>query len=407
MDRVRLAFVLGVSLTIVLVGCGGEDAPSHPAVRRDSAGILIIENQARISEIPTAPLRSPPVLALGVLEGDPAQQFNTIVGAYRLGDGTLVVGDQGSREIRLFDRNGRHLKTVGGRGGGPGEFSMLASLDRIRGDTLVASDWPIGTLSWFASSGEYIDGTRIGPYWPGISGRVLADGSLLADIYPGGSHGDELESWAVLGTVPEFRPRGYLVRVSRDGRHVDTLSAVAGDQWFKSGQPRVSLVVRPMPFARTTKLAWTAEEVFLGDTGRPEIVVVDYTGRVRRIIRWVANVPAVTERDREAYEEETMESLRQPERAADYRRWLAEVPYSEHKPAFRSLLADDGGRLWIQMWDSGRSSAWLVFSADGTLERLVTGPPGLELFDIDAGYAVGVAKDSLDLEYVRIYRLAS
>jgi len=41
-------------------------------------------------------------------------------------------------ELRIFAPDGRLLRVAGGRGGGPGEVSMLPGLEKLSGDSVVA-----------------------------------------------------------------------------------------------------------------------------------------------------------------------------------------------------------------------------------------------------------------------------
>jgi hypothetical protein len=353
----------------------------------------------RVSEDPT--------VELGVVEGDPSQQFNRVAGAARLSDGRVVVADGGSKELRFFDPSGNHLHTVGGQGEGPGEFAYLAALDRLPGDTIVASDWPIGTLSWFDSDGRYLDKSRLGPYRPGLTGRVLPDGSLLVDVYERGSYGNELEWWAATGQTDTFRPAGMLVRVSRSGDRVDTLRGIVGEEWFKIGKVRQGLVMRPLPFARNTFVTWSENYIYVGETGQRQIEVLTLEGSLERLIRWKSHPSPVTRADRGSVRETIFGSMRRTSQKPDFERWLAAVPFPTIKTAFRDLDADAAGRIWVQNWmeTEGGRDRWIVFEADGVLLAEVDVPQGLQLLEIGEDYVLALRTDALDLEYVGLYQL--
>jgi hypothetical protein len=104
-----------------------------------------------------------------------------VVGAVRLSDGRIVVADGLSREARYFDVGGEALQTVGGQGEGPGELRFLYSIDLIPGDTVVLGGWPIGYRYWFDEDGVFVNRPMLGPWFPGLLGRTLDDGSLLLD----------------------------------------------------------------------------------------------------------------------------------------------------------------------------------------------------------------------------------
>lgn len=95
-----------------------------------------------------------PVVTIGVVEGDEAHQLYHVVGSVRLADGRVVVANGGSSELRFFDANGRFIRAVGGRGGGPGEFAWLTGLYGHGSDSLLAVDGA-GRLSVFDTAGTF------------------------------------------------------------------------------------------------------------------------------------------------------------------------------------------------------------------------------------------------------------
>jgi hypothetical protein len=109
-------------------------APTASAqTTRDSAGIRLIDNakpvwrpghEWRLSERP--------ILVIGGRTGAD-DQLGRIVGATRLSDGRVVVGDQSTLQLKFYDASGRHLKSVGGKAQGPGESSDFRSIARLAG----------------------------------------------------------------------------------------------------------------------------------------------------------------------------------------------------------------------------------------------------------------------------------
>src|SRR5690625_4203127 len=132
---------LALLLTLTLAGCAADAPRANLATERDSAGIRIVENaEPRPGTVPEWTIDDEPLLEIGVLDGDPAEQFFRVAGTLRLSDGRVVVADGGSGEVRVFDAEGRHLATGGGQGDGPGEFRNLSRLYRLPGDTILAWD---------------------------------------------------------------------------------------------------------------------------------------------------------------------------------------------------------------------------------------------------------------------------
>ncbi len=399
-------WIYGFLVVVMAAACGGSGvAPG--AVVRDSAGITIVDNSAiGPDDIEAWALSPSPTLELGSLDGrEVAEQFNSIVGATRLRDGSIVIADGGSRELRFFDRDGTHQETIGGSGEGPGELGRLFSLDRIHGDTLVANDWPVGNAAWFTVDGAFVFNSMLGPYWPGLTGHFLPDGTLLADTYERRSYGNEIESWAVNGPEDFFRPHGWMVRALRDST-VDTLRSVVGEEWFRRGVWRQDLWIQALPFAHNTTVAWNADRILVGETERREIEALDYAGNIAMLIRWDSDPVPVTADDRDQFESYSLNRARQ-NRQAHVRRWLDVISYPEAKPAFKEITTDRSGRLFVRNWEaSGRETVdWLVFGTDGHLMANLTVPSDLQLLEIGVDYVIGLWKDELDVEFVRVYGL--
>lgn len=392
---------------LLTLACATPDASAPTAMVRDSAGITIVENEAPGPATPKWTLTAEPTLELGVVDGDPAQQFNGVVSALRLSDGRLVIGDSGSKEVRFFTADGRHLRTVAGPGEGPGELRSLIAVSRFEGDTLIVSDWPIGQWHWFTAEGDFLERTRYARYFGGQIGRPLPDGSLLADVYERGSYGNELEAWMARSENAEFRPAGHIVRVARGGGAPDTLRTILGEEWFKTGEVRVSLAARPKPFARNTLVAWNTTHFVVGETGRRELEAWTYEGTLQRLIRWKGTAPPVTATDRREHRDRLLNSIRRPDNRPRFERWLAEVPYPERKPTFAALTTDREGRFWVREWAEAGAATdrWLVFDADGQLEATLDAPAGHTILEIGEDYVLSVWKDELDVEYVRMFGL--
>jgi hypothetical protein len=70
-------------------------------------------------------------------------------------------------------------------------------------------------------------------------------------------------------------------------------------------------------------------------------------------------------------------------------------------------MADPDGNLWVLAYtrpgDERRS--WTVFAPEGRALGTVETPPGLRIMEIGADYVLGVWRDDLDVEHVRMYRL--
>lgn len=84
----------------------------------------------------------------------------------------------------------------------------------------------------------------------------------------------------------------------------------------------------------------------------------------------------------------------------------AQLP--EHVPVLSGLLGDEEGNLWVRSSDflSHRPSRWSVFDSAGAWVTDVTLPADGRVFEIGDDYVLGVWRDDLDAEQLRLYPLS-
>ncbi len=153
--------MLSVAL-LLIAACQAEHDPASQTIVRDSAGNRIVENV-----LPTADgrtvwrLSAAPIMQLGVIEGDPAFEFRIISGAVRLSDGTIVVANTGSSELRAYGTDGQHVWSSGRDGEGPGEYHNIGWIAVLEPDTLVVYDRSLRRVSFIAGDGQFARQVRL------------------------------------------------------------------------------------------------------------------------------------------------------------------------------------------------------------------------------------------------------
>jgi hypothetical protein len=390
----------------------------------DSAGIRIVETAAPTWSEPGQGWRlsEDPVLQIGVLEGDPEYQFDRIMGTVRFDDGTIAVGTMGSGSVRYYDAEGNFLREAGRPGEGPGEFRQLMGISYMVGDTLMA-DNSRGSMLLFDRAGVHVgtlsagqsaraegymypaawlaDGTPIGMTWPqlppeGSSGRVV-DSTYLA-------LGDGLDYGPIILTLPAVT-------------------------WSDGADPRrLYLEFGPMAtlVARGERLYFSFSrdpDIYAFRTDRNEesghrVLVTD---RIIRRANWQPD--PVTPEHIEAFETQYVEGAvgedgsRNNERLQQLRRNnLERMSFADHFPAHGRLMADRAGGLWMERYaprrtDSGwaptrsEPTIWEAYDPDGAWMGPVAFPADFLPFEIGRDYVLGLWRDEMDVEYVRMYAL--
>src|SRR5690606_4695970 len=126
-------------LAVVLISstaCDTAGGSSSTSVRRDSAGVTIVENTGpswRAGEEWT--VDTVPLLAVAPDAGQHAE-FQGIMNVIRLDDGTVVANDRRGPFVRAFAPDGSVRWTAVREGDGPGELRSAGFIQRLAGDSI-------------------------------------------------------------------------------------------------------------------------------------------------------------------------------------------------------------------------------------------------------------------------------
>lgn len=386
----------------LLAACGGDARAAGPVVR-DSAGVRIVENtRPAWAEGQGWRVAPEPEVDIGVADGDAAYQFGRVAGALRLADGRVVVADGQANHLRYFDAGGRHLRTVGRTGGGPGEFQGLIRLLRFAGDTVAAWDYQLARLSLFAPDGTFLRGRSV----PAVGGREMpqvegafADGSLLVTPFS-----------LVFGSGTSVkRDTVTLLRYAADSARVDSIGRFPGAQtlsvaWTENGGGATR---GPVPFGPNTYRVVRGDLLHVADSERFEVASYKGDGTLRRLVRAAYTPEALTPEEIARYKEEQRAESGESRERQFVERSLAATPFPKTKSAFAGMVVDATGATWLRGHSVGSDAPgrWTVFAADGALLGTVELPAGLHVVEIGADYVLGTWQDELDVEHVRLHRL--
>jgi hypothetical protein len=396
-----------------LAACG--DAPpattaAEPVVR-DSAGITIVENHApRWRDGEGWRISPAPVLEIGMIDGPAAYQLDGVRNAARLPDGSIAVADGGSRQIRIYDAEGRHFRSFGGQGGGPGEFETLALARPFRGDSIAAWDARQKRLTVFDAEGAV---GRVHTV-EGVAGWLVptlgwfADGSLV--VFPGMTPQALMEA----ESGPRREQRTYL-RVDPDGG-IDTLASMPGQDEVVYHEG-TSFGTREVLFGRDAHAALRGNALVVGESGHFAVTRYGPDGSPSHITRVATEPRTVSQAELAAARQRATETQRESGRRLTLQvgRPVEEPTVRfEHRdthPFFDALELDAGGHVWAREpapadVDEGKvPRTWQVFDPKGVWLGSVEIPAGVRVTEIGNIYLLGVVRDEFDVEYVRMYRL--
>ena len=168
----------------------------------------------------------------------------------------------------------------------------------------------------------------------------------------------------------------------------------------------------PVGLGATALMAGWGGGVWVGDTSQEEVRGWSVETRPDWIVRWThPRSRAVDASVREVVWRQFSEVLT-AEEVAQFR---AILPISGRLPAFGALITSDEGRLWIGSYVTyfgevlelpQREQEWLVLDLSAAQAGRVVTPRGLRVLRTGQDYVLGVHRDDLGVESLRLHRMS-
>jgi hypothetical protein len=396
-----------LATVIVATGCGA--APSLPPVVRDSAGVTIVENFGPTwSGNEGWTVSAAPTLSIGDSTLGENYVFDRLVGALRYADGTIVVANNGTHELRWYDSNGSFLQTAGRAGSGGVTFTSLAWIGRFGDESVLAYDGTTMRTAILSNDGSLQHSSSLIMTFqapPGAVSGVFADSSLL--VVRGARH------WvrAMQGQPdpPQGLRRGPTMAFrysSEDGSFLNGLGTYSGsEQIFRTGRTQI-VHVNPRPFGRNAILTTSGNSLYVGTQDSYEISVFSNLDTLQALIRLQRENAPVTQAHIDRYKNARLANVHSRERAAREAR-LDSLPWPHAMPAYSTMMVDTEGNLWVADHRpfGVEQPVWNVFDSSYHLLGSVETPLSLTIFDIGPDYILGRWRDGSGMESIRVYRL--
>ena len=439
---ITFAFSIALSFTAALPRTGSAAPASGRLGAVSAAPVQRSDTIVKLATRPRHPGGATLVheLTIGSADGPEEYSFTSIADVLLARDGTIIVIDHGAIPVgtpfvRQYGVDGKHVRTIGRKGEGPGEFRSPSGMAQLPDGRILIRDGGQRRLNLYSEAGEPLDTWRLDP---GLT-IVRASGHLLTDT------AGIIYRWDFTRkqTPAENSPPFGLVRMLSDGTVIDTIPPPE-----LPDLPIPTLTARGngtrttrIPYAPTT--TWTWSPLGYAVTGRTDRYAIDLRipSRPRTVARGAAP-PTWKEGDqvvsirRDVAPIQISAAERSARRAgvetflhASDPKWSWSGPdIPRTKPYFRAIRAGEDGRIWVSASvasepftpeptsnPAGRSDSRVpfreptvydVFEPDGTYLGQLRMPDRTNLVAMKGDIAWAVVRDQDDVQTLQRFRIA-
>ena len=146
-------------------------------------GVIIVKNPKKPAKVPGAPmaLTLEEDLRIGVEEGEDEYMFALLRSVQVDNDENIYILDAQYIKVRVYDKFGKHIRSFGKKGQGPGEFGWPSRLLMTTGDKLAMLDSMNRRFSYYSKEGECLKEINLGKQgsviraWPDSQGNIYGN----------------------------------------------------------------------------------------------------------------------------------------------------------------------------------------------------------------------------------------
>jgi len=359
-----------VILSLIAANCGDHKAAWAGRIENVD-GVTIVHNPAR----PTVEDRILVLeedLSIGQEGGGPEYLFSRVGGLAVDTKGNIYAIESREAAVRVFDKKGGYLRTIGHKGQGPGETQYPVFVQITGQDELAVYDYSAGRMLFYSLDGAYLrqktTSRIVLPIGLDSEGRLIAQ-YILAPPPKGGK--------VILRFDSNYGSEQELAR-----------EEMGPDRVFDIGRPACYAALSP------------DDRVLWGDSTEYLLNILSPEGKLIRKIIGEFHARAIADAERDEYRKKYADALK----------FGMQISFRDSWPAFSGLFFDDEGRLLVRTYDraigSGNSFYYDVFDREGVYEARVAVPVTLDRNSVwNGGKLYTVESDESGLPLIKRHRI--
>lgn len=331
-----ISTVLFVSVFVILISCKKQKTEWNGKIE-EVDGVMVVKN-------PKKPMYSEDIfnleedLSIGEKEGREEYMFSRIDGIDVDNYENIYVLNNKTPHIRVFDKNGEFIKTIGRKGQGPGEIQSPRHIQITPQEEVMVFDSNTRRLAFFSLDGKYLRQVSTAKInYPFDPIKMDPGGNLIAKlvIWPSEGGGEELKKF---------------------DSNLESLMMISKT---KIDQPLNPRVIRPIEHSLFFAISKEGNVVW-GNSGLYKLEVLNLEGKlIRRIVK-DSKTSEITEKDKERLKERNRRIINR-----GYR-----LLFPRYFPMFRRISIDWEGRIFVGTYEKvkiGEDDAYYydVFDSEG------------------------------------------
>ncbi|MFH1515665.1 MAG: 6-bladed beta-propeller [bacterium] len=263
----------------------------------------------------------------------------------------IYISEFEDQVIKVFNANGKLMKTIGAKGQGPGEFNSIGYIGVSKEGTLIVHDNYSTRTSWFDSSGQFLRSIKLPR---SVYSFILLKSAsfIICETY----RGQDLNERSL--DVKEFDFEGKVIRYyDMNPTHPESLIVRGGSGFNYSGLP----VSRGSLFKGDQK----REIIYHCVNDKYSIKVFNSSGRPFRIIDRSYEPVPFTNKDAEKYRARYKNHL-----FKEVEKTVRSMKMPKVKSVIERMYVDDESRLWVKTNETKKNgeqtlTAYDIFNPDG------------------------------------------
>ena len=331
-----LLFLAGLA-----IGSRPHSAAGQKIMTKTEDGIPVVYNPKK----PAPPAGGPSALILkhdltiGRESGHENYMFSELRSVQVDDQENIYTLDMKEIKVRVFDKSGKHLRTFGKKGKGPGELDMPTRMEPAPGGNLVIEDYGNAKFVFFSLEGAVIKEIPLGKYQFLVRFKFNSRREIYADVR----------------TFDETKSVSELIKFSPDFKPLATVAS-----FEEKRGPRVFSAFSPMLYFQVTakdNLIWAITE-----TDKYEFSVIEAGGKmIRKNVKEYVPAKVTGAMKDKLFEESFGERGLPPGYTFDVPGYL---------PATYYFHVDDEGKMIVRTYENEKKGedywySYDVFDAEG------------------------------------------